>query len=545
MTRIDPRRHSVRKVLVGAQPIDGAVRGTTLWAPDFWGDSVVPIDTSLARPPSTVVRGMHHPYSVVELPGGLWVAALAGPSTNAPVVLDAIDPTSARIVGRSVPLGEEIGWIAAGFGSIWVQDQGANTLVRYDPVRLRAPGSAPPAQPSRPRVLMPGSLADGEWRSIDPTIPFHVAIRRPGWLSIGSAPRGVELGRFDAPETDVWVIAPTQLFLADGRVEAPPSGALIVRALRANRHLVVRRLPAAAVGGVRATRLLIEAKPFKGYPTFCPDACVPIFGYPNNTTTADVQTIARVSLLPYHRKLLVVWEQTDRVHGSLAMTGELCVRCGPLRARARCAAAGLRHGRRDFGRRELKRVGRRGGGFAEGDCRWRSAEFLGEPDEKSFRPADVAEPIRVFVLDHFAADELRAVLAEPGERLVDVVHGEHDAQVAESVHRRVPVIGDHRRREKARELEPAVAVRRAHHGDLDALVAQSSDAPRPLSFHHGSPFELEAELAKELDRRCEVLDDDADVVHPFESHLRSVYGVSSILTTVMRLAVPSTEVVNG
>ncbi len=111
------------------------------------------------------------------------------------------------------------------------------------------------------------------------------------------------------------------------------------------------------------------------------------------------------------------------------------------------------------------------------------------------------------------------MLAEPGERLVDVVHGEHDAQVAESVHRGVPVIGDHRRREKARELEPAVAVRRAHHGDLDALVAQSSDAPCPLSFDHGSPFELEAELAEELDRRCEVVDDDADVVHPFKRHV--------------------------
>jgi hypothetical protein len=53
-------------------------------------------------------------------------------------------------------------------------------------------------------------------------------------------------------------------------------------------------------------------------------------------------------------------------------------------------------------------------------------ELLGEPDEKSFGSADVAEPIRVLVLNHFA-DELRATLAEPGERLVDVVHGEHDA----------------------------------------------------------------------------------------------------------------------
>jgi hypothetical protein len=158
----------------------------------------------------------------------------------------------------------------------------------------------------------------------------------------------------------------------------------------------------------------------------------------------------------------------------------------------------------------------------EGRDRGRSAEFLGEPDEKSVGPSDVAEPIRVFVLDHFAADELRATLDEPGERLVDVIHGEHDAQVAEGVHRGVPMIGDHRRRDKARELEPAVAVRRAHHGDLDALVTQSSDAPCPLSFHSGSSFELEAELAKELDRCGEVVDDDADVVHSSKRDVRTL-----------------------
>src|SRR5919109_5459552 len=89
----------------------------------------------------------------------------------------------------------------------------------------------------------------------------------------------------------------------------------------------------------------------------------------------------------------------------------------------------------------------------------RLADLLGQPDEKSFRPPDVAEPIHVFVLDDFT-DELRAELAEPGERIVDVLHGEHDAEVAESVDRGVPVIGDRRRREKAREFDPAVAVRR-------------------------------------------------------------------------------------
>jgi hypothetical protein len=58
-------------------------------------------------------------------------------------------------------------------------------------------------------------------------------------------------------------------------------------------------------------------------------------------------------------------------------------------------------------------------------CR-RSAELLGESDEKPFRPANVAEPIRILVTYYFAY-ELRAALAELLERLVDVVHGEHDA----------------------------------------------------------------------------------------------------------------------
>ncbi len=88
----------------------------------------------------------------------------------------------------------------------------------------------------------------------------------------------------------------------------------------------------------------------------------------------------------------------------------------------------------------------------------RSAEFFGESDEKPFRPADVAEPIRVFILDYFAC-ELRAARAEPFKRLVDVVHGEHDAEVAQGVNRGVPVICDDRRHEEAGEFESAVAVR--------------------------------------------------------------------------------------
>ncbi len=63
----------------------------------------------------------------------------------------------------------------------------------------------------------------------------------------------------------------------------------------------------------------------------------------------------------------------------------------------------------------------------DGHSRLEMSRFLAPRVVADHRRApDIAEPIRVFVLDHFA-DELRAAFAEPGERIVDVLHGEHDA----------------------------------------------------------------------------------------------------------------------
>jgi hypothetical protein len=61
--------------------------------------------------------------------------------------------------------------------------------------------------------------------------------------------------------------------------------------------------------------------------------------------------------------------------------------------------------------------------------------LLGQPDEYALGASEVAEPIHVFVLDHFV-DKLPAVLAEPGQPVVEVVHREHDAEVAEGVNSR-------------------------------------------------------------------------------------------------------------
>ena len=55
----------------------------------------------------------------------------------------------------------------------------------------------------------------------------------------------------------------------------------------------------------------------------------------------------------------------------------------------------------------------------------RSAEFLGESDEKPLRPRMWRADTRLLP-DHFAY-ELRTALAERFQRVVDVVHDEHDA----------------------------------------------------------------------------------------------------------------------
>jgi hypothetical protein len=157
---------------------------------------------------------------------------------------------------------------------------------------------------------------------------------------------------------------------------------------------------------------------------------------------------------------------------------------------------------------------------------------LGQSDEKPAGPADVAEPVHVFIPDYFAY-QLRAALAEPFERLVDVVHGEHDAEVAQGIHWGIAMIRDGRRRDEAREFEPAVPVRHAHHGNLDALIAQSCDTSSPFPFDRGPPFELEAKLKEEINRLSEVIDDDSYVVHPFKRHVSNLpdLEVSSSLTT--------------
>src|SRR5262245_32119365 len=63
-----------------------------------------------------------------------------------------------------------------------------------------------------------------------------------------------------------------------------------------------------------------------------------------------------------------------------------------------------------------------------------SAQLLGQRGDDSARPAEIAEQVAVLVARHFA-NEFRAVWAEAGEGVLDVVDGEHDAVEAQRVRR--------------------------------------------------------------------------------------------------------------
>ena len=107
--------------------------------------------------------------------------------------------------------------------------------------------------------------------------------------------------------------------------------------------------------------------------------------------------------------------------------------------------------------------------------------------------------------------------AQAGEDVLDVVDGEHDTMQAQRVGRRVRRLGaDRRRGVVLRQLQPAVAVRGPHHRDVAPDAVESDGAVHPKAFDLRLAFQLHAEFDEEHNCSLKVVDNDADVVHPFD-----------------------------
>ena len=76
-----------------------------------------------------------------------------------------------------------------------------------------------------------------------------------------------------------------------------------------------------------------------------------------------------------------------------------------------------------------------------------------------------------------------------------------------------------RRRVELRQLDSCLAVRRLQHRDVRPYALEPHDAIHPAALDGPLALQLESELDEELDRGREVVDHDADVVHPLDRHL--------------------------
>src|SRR3954467_9194458 len=155
-----------------------------------------------------------------------------------------------------------------------------------------------------------------------------------------------------------------------------------------------------------------------------------------------------------------------------------------------------------------------------------SAELLGQSDDDALRATHEAEPVDVLVLRDLV-EEFGTVAAQAGKDIVDVVDSEHDAAYAQRVRRRVLRPGpDRRRRVELRQLDPAVAVRGPHHGDVGTDVVEPDDAARPRPLDLRLAFQLHAELGEERLGGLEVVDNDENVVHPLKRHIPRAWSRS-------------------
>jgi hypothetical protein len=70
-----------------------------------------------------------------------------------------------------------------------------------------------------------------------------------------------------------------------------------------------------------------------------------------------------------------------------------------------------------------------------------------------------------------------------------------------------------------RQLNPAVAVRGPHHGDVGTDVVEPDDAVHPTPLDRRLAFQLHTEFGEERFGSLEVVDNDENVVHPLNRHI--------------------------
>ena len=323
LTRYDVQSGSRRTIQASAQPLSAVLREDVLWIADPVSGAVIPLDADGQKPPGSVVRGTGHPFSVEATEDAVWVAAVAQPSPTASARLYRVDPTSRSLSGRPVELGPAVGWVSRGFGALWIYSHSKRALLKAVPT-----SPAPSPNPSQPAVggtplLESGPLPPGRWRAPDFAVPATLDVSGRGWVSLGRLPGILPFVRFDSPSTSVEVVAPKQLFTANGGVRRLTTPAQIIDALESNKNVTVGPRERISIGGIPAIRVTVEVRPYGPFPDFCPTPCVPIFPVELGTVAVGSRSKERLSIVEAGGAIIVVHENAPRTGRGFAETESL------------------------------------------------------------------------------------------------------------------------------------------------------------------------------------------------------------------------------
>jgi hypothetical protein len=141
------------------------------------------------------------------------------------------------------------------------------------------------------------------------------------------------------------------------------------------------------------------------------------------------------------------------------------------------------------------------------------ASVLCQLDDDPLGAAHVAELVAVLVALQLA-DELNALRPQTCDDGVNVFDGERDMADPKPVRRRVLVAGLRRRRVEFCQLESSVAVRGLQHRDICSDAFEPHDAVHPAALNQTLSLQFESKLDEELDCGREVVNHDANMLHP-------------------------------
>lgn len=150
-------------------------------------------------------------------------------------------------------------------------------------------------------------------------------------------------------------------------------------------------------------------------------------------------------------------------------------------------------------------------------------KLFGETDDDAFRAPNVGQAVAVLV-SHFA-DEFGAVGDHVRNDLVDLFHCEHDSTDPQGVDRSVHgAESDRGGCVKFVEFD-ALPVRCPQHRERRSHIVEPDQFPDKGAFNGRFAFELEAKFDEKRLCGFQIVNDDKDIVHPFESHVPSESGV--------------------